>query len=33
VELDVTGPAEIGLALRWLRRAWVAATNAPEETT
>lgn len=31
VELDVAEPADVGLALRWLRRAWAAAT--PEGTT
>jgi len=34
VELDVAGPAEVGLALRWLRRAWAAAAaDESEETT
>jgi hypothetical protein len=29
VELDVAGPAELGLALRWLRRAWARASHEP----
>ncbi len=33
VELEMTGPPEIGLALRWLRRAWATAAKEPEETT
>ena len=33
VELDVAGPEEVGLALRWLRRAWATAADEPEETT
>lgn len=32
VELDVHGPPDVGRALRWLRRAWAAATS-PEEAT
>ena|SRR2546425_5833725 len=31
VELDVHEPADVSLALRWLRRAYGAATGAPEE--
>ncbi len=31
VELDVEAPADIGLALRWLRRAHAAALREPEE--
>jgi hypothetical protein len=31
VEIDVNGPREVSLALRWLRRAWAAAADAPPE--
>ncbi len=30
VEIDVNGPAELAVALRWLRRAWAAAADAPD---
>jgi Family of unknown function (DUF5519) len=30
VELDVNGPADVGLALRWLRRAWATAVDERE---
>jgi hypothetical protein len=33
VELDVNEPADVSLALRWLRRAWAVASRAPEEAT
>jgi hypothetical protein len=33
VELDVNEPADVNVALRWLRRAWAAASHAPAEPT
>jgi Luciferase len=33
VELDVGEPADVSMALRWLRRAYARATNTPEEET
>jgi predicted DNA-binding protein (MmcQ/YjbR family) len=31
VELIIDDPAQMELALRWLRRAWSAVTRSPEE--
>src|SRR2546422_7270244 len=33
IELDVEGVADLGLAVRWLRRAYTAATRRPPDET